>query len=37
LLRKEDYAMLSGEYFLTEQQKKEQAGEKKREQKLLKK
>ena len=31
LLRKEDYAMMSGEYFLTKEQKDEKTYEKKRE------
>ncbi len=33
LLRKEDYKMMSGEYFLTKDQKKEEAQQKKRDQK----
>lgn len=37
LLRKEDYAMMSGEYFLTKEQKDEKLKEKKREVKDVRK
>jgi ribosomal RNA assembly protein len=37
LLRKEDYAMMSGEYFLTKEQKEETARDKKRDRLEVKK